>query len=137
MILNLTFAEISDYIHNHYNKTLTFSREADKEFCVKYQQNLLFGSVNVPVNIIINEVGPASVTLIYHGGFGIDKVIATLIAFLKARVPELDNTLVKEDGNRLRFNLTGMKQTRSVAKLLTLKDIRVSDNGFSLQASLK
>lgn len=52
-------------------RTLVFSRLSDKGLCVSYEQHIIFKTVQVPINISIENVSPDFVTIGYNGGAGL------------------------------------------------------------------
>lgn len=137
MKISFTFTELSDYIMRHYDKHLAFSKISDKELCASYSQNLFFKTVQVPVNLKIEDVSADSISLTYNGGFGIDMIIAGTLSFLKAKLPELANALVSEDGHRIRLELSKFPQTATLVESLYFNNISFAENGLIVDASLK
>lgn len=137
MTVNLSFAEISEYVRKHYGKVLSFSKVSEKEIRIAYEQRILIRTVQIPVNIIIDEVHADSVAVTYKGGFGIDTIISGVIIFLKAKVPELSQILVSEEGHRIRIELSKLKQTEKLVNAVNLQDICVRDSSLEVKASLK
>lgn len=137
MKISISFAELSDYIKNHYNKKVSFSKVSDNELCASYSQNLFFKIVQVPVSLKIEDVKADSVAITYNGGFGIDMIIAGTLSFLKAKVPELASVMISEEGHRIRIELSKLPQTAALVKNIALNEIRLGENGFTVDASLK
>lgn len=137
MKTSISFAELSDYIKKHYDKQLTFSKVTDKEVRASYTQNIFFHSVQIPLNIKIEDVRADSVTITYNGGFGIDMIIAGTLSFLKVKVPELANALVSEEGHRIRIELSQLPQTATIVEVLTFKEISVTETGLIVETALK
>lgn len=139
LILNISisFAELSDYIKKHYDKQLTFSKVTDKEVRASYTQNLFFRSVQVPLDLKLEDVKADSIAITYNGGFGIDMIITGTLSFLKAKVPELANALVSEEGHRIRIELSKLEQTSALVEAVAFKEISVSENGLIVEAMLR
>lgn len=137
MIINITFAEIKDYVKIHYNKNLVFSKVSEKEVCVAYEQHILFKTIQVPVSISIANVAADSVTITYNGGFGIDMIIAGTMAFLKAKIPELTEALIAEEAHRIRIELGRLDKTKALVEAVALNNIQIFENGIQVSASLK
>lgn len=116
MNISISFAELRDYIKKHYDKQLTFSKVTDKEVRASYTQNLFFRSVQVPLDLKIEDVKADSIAITYNGGLGIDMIIAGTLSFLKAKVPELANALVSEEGHRIRIELSKLEQTSALVE---------------------
>lgn len=137
MKITITFSELSDYISKHYNKQLSFSKVSEQEICASYSQNLIIRTVQVPLNLKIENVNSNSVAVTYNGGFGIDMIIAGTLSFLKAKVPELANALVSEEGHRIRIELSKLEQTSALVEAVAFKEISVSENGLIVEATLR
>lgn len=137
MKISISFAELSEYIKTHYDKQLAFSKVTEKEVRAAYTQNLFFRSVQVPLDLKIEDVQADSVAVTYNGGFGLDMIIAGTLSFLKAKVPEMANALVSEEGHRIRVNLSKLPQTTTLVETVSLKDISVAENGLIVEASLR
>ena len=137
MNITLTFAELSKYISEHYGKTLTFGRVSEKEVCVSYSQKMFFKTIQVPVNITIDEVEDDAICVTYNGGFGIDMIIAGALSFLKSKLPELTNVIVSKEGHQLSIELAQLSKTKALVENLRLNDILICDNHFEISASLK
>lgn len=137
MNISISFAELSDYIKKHYDKQLIFSKVTDKEVRASYTQNLFFRSVQVPLDLKIEDVKADSIAITYNGGFGIDMIIAGTLSFLKAKVPELANALVSEEGHRIRIELSKLEQTSALVEAVAFKEISVSENGLIVEAMLR
>lgn|GEM_PF-4033696 len=137
MNIEITFAELSRYIKEHYDKSLNFSKTTDKEVCVSYEQNIIFRTVQIPVSISIDEVRDDAVSITYNGGFGIDIMIAGALSFLKAKLPELCNVLVPMEGHLLCIELSQLSQTRAIVENMSLKEIKVLEDRFEVKALLR
>lgn len=137
MKISISFAELSDYIKKHYDKQVTFLRVSDKELCASYTQNLFFKTMQVPVSLKIENVKADSVAITYNGGFGIDIIIAGTLSFLKAKVPELANALVSEEGHRIRIELSKLPQMTKLVETMAFNEISFAENGLIVDVSLK
>lgn len=137
MKISISFAELSDYIKKHYDKQVAFSKVSDNELCASYSQNLFFKIVQVPVSLKIEDFNTDSVAITYNGGFGIDMIIAGTLSFLKAKVPELSNALVSEEGHRIRIELSNLPQTATLVETIAFNEISFAENGMTVDASLK
>lgn len=137
MKISISFAELGDYIKRHYDKQMTFSQVSDKELCVSYLQNLFFKTIQVPVSLKVEDVKADSVSITYNGGFGIDMIIAGTLSFLKAKVPELANAIISEEGHCIRIELSKLPQTAKLVETIALNEISFTENGLIVSASLK
>lgn len=137
MIINLSFAELSDYIRQHYGKTLTFSKVSEKELCASYEQHIIFKTVQVPVYVSIESVAPNAITISYKGGFGIDMIITGTIAFLKTKFPELSDVIVPGEGHSICIELSNFSRAKALVEALALNNIHILENAVQVTASLK
>ena len=115
---------------------MVFSKVSEREVRAAYVQNVIITKVEVPVYVQIDRVASDSVTVSYKSGHGVDMIIAGMLTFLKARLPELE-AVVAEDSRRVRIDLGKLPQTASLLEHVNLRDIVVKDDGFEVTASLK
>ncbi|MBD5325676.1 MAG: hypothetical protein HDR46_04240 [Bacteroides sp.] len=137
MKINISFSELREYIKAHYSKELTFTKVSEQEVCVSYTQNLFFHSVNIPLNIKIHDVKADNVSVIYDGRFGIDMIIAGVLSFLRAKVPQINDALISEDGHRIRIEFAKLPTTAQLVEAISFQRIIVVDDGLEITASLK
>lgn len=138
MTINVYFAELSDYIRRHYDKSLSFSKVSEQEVCVAYEQNIIVRTVQIPLNISIDEVLADKVAITYNGGFGLaNKIIAGALSFMKAKLPEFEKVLVPTNEHSICIELSQLSQTKAIVEKMCLKEIKVSDDRFEIKALLK
>lgn len=137
MVVNISFTELSDYIKCHYKQTLSFSRISAKEVKISYEKKIIVKTISVSVNLVIENVESDAVTIAYSGNFGIEMIIAGVMAFIKAQIPELSNTLVSEEGHQIRILLSNLEQTKALVDAISLEDIEITETGIQLSATLK
>ncbi len=137
MTLNISFAELSEYINKHYGKKVAFARVGYKALCVSYEQHIVFKNITIPINISIEDVTPTSVTVKYDGGFGIDMIICGVLSFIKAKLPELQDVIVAGNEHLIRIELGNISDTQALFKTLILNDMVVVNDGVSVTVNLK
>lgn len=137
MTINLSFSELSDYIKNHYEKTLVFSKLPDNGVCITYEQHVLFRTIQVPLNLNIDDVHEDTIAITYNGGFGIDMIIAGVFAFIKTKLPELSDALISEEGHRICIKLSKIRQTASLVNVFNLQNIIFTNDGLEITGLLK
>lgn len=137
MNITITYAELSKYISEHYGKALTFGRVSEKEMCVSYSQKMFFKTIQVPVNISIDEVKDDAICVTYNGGFGIDMMIAGALSFMKAKLPELASVIVSREGHHLDIELSQLPQTRTLVENVRLNKILILEDKLEIKASLR
>lgn len=137
MIAKISFKELSDYIVGHYGKQLYFSKASGNAFRVAVKQNVFIKTIEVGVSLSIEAVAPDAVTIKYDGGFGIDMMISGVMAFIKAKLPELAEALVSEEGHRIKVCLSKLAKTQKIVKAISLQRITVEEDGLIVTMSLK
>lgn len=137
MTLNISFAELSEYINKHYGKKVAFARVGYKALCVSYEQHIVFKTITIPINISIEDVTPTSVTVKYDGGFGIDMIICGVLSFIKAKLPELQDVIVAGNEHLIRIELGNISNTQALFETLILNDIVIVNDGVAVTANLK
>lgn len=137
MVVDISFTELSDYIKCHYKQTLSFSRISAKEVKISYEKKIIVKTISVSVNLVIENVESDAVTIVYSGNFGIEMIIAGVMAFIKAQIPELSNALVSEEGHQIRILLSNLEQTKALVDAISLEDIEITETGIQLSVSLK
>lgn len=137
MTIDIAFAELIEYVWTHYGKKLAFSRVSSNEICVYYEMHVFITTIQIPVNVTIDEVLPDTVALTYSGKMGIDKIISGMLIYLKAKAPQLESILNIEEGHHIRICLTGQEATKKVLETVNLKDIQIFENTIRVTAELK
>ena len=136
MIITITFLELKDYIKRHYGKVVNFSEVSDKVVCVSYSQKVIFKTVDIPVNVSINNVGSSSICVSYDGGFGIDMIIAGVLAFIKGKFPELNEVLESGENRQLCIDLSRMSNIQTLFEKVEMTGISVREDHFEVRMAL-
>ncbi len=131
MKLSIEFSEISRYVEKRYNQNLTLRRVDDNTVSVTVK----IAVISKSLNLCIEEVTADSVTLRYNAGFGVDSIISLLLSFFAT--PQTEKVVKKEEGHRIRVELTGLNNSEKALEYLALEDIRVKEDGLSVIAQLK
>lgn len=136
MIITITFLELKDYIKRHYGKVVNFSKVSDKAVCVSYSQKVIFKTVDIPVNVSIDNVGSSSIWVSYDGGFGIDMIIAGVLAFIKGKFPELNDVLESGENRQLCIDLSSMSNIQTLFEKVEMTGISVREDHFEIRMAL-
>lgn len=136
MIITITFLEFKDYIKKHYGKVVNFLKVLDKVVCVSYSQKLIFKTVDIPVNVSIDNVGFSSRWVSYDGGFGLDMIIAGVLAFIKGKFPELNNVLESGENRQLCIDLSSMSNIPTLFEKVEMTGISVHEDHFEVRMVL-
>jgi hypothetical protein len=137
MTISLTYDELSQYLSEHYGKTLTFEKITASELRIAYAQKVFIKTLNIPINIIVDKVRPTSIDLTYKGGLGIDTLITGALKFIKAGYPMLDKAIIYKENHNITVDLKQIPQAKSLIEKVTLKDILFCDNHLELRATLR
>ena len=136
MIVSITFLELKDYIKRHFGKIVNLAKVSDHEVCISYTQKIIFKTVDVPVNVSIDNVGPSSIWVTYGGGFGIDMIVAGVLAFIKGKFPELNDVLRSGDNRQLCINLSSMSNIQTLFERVEMTGISVHEDHFEARMAL-
>ena len=137
MEIKLSFEELKAYVQEHYGQTLVFSKAGENTLCVAYSKRVLIKTVQVPVNITIEEVTPTTVTVSYDGKvLGLALIIGGALKAAKSLMPELTEAISTGEGHRITIDLGRLKQTMSLVKAVALRAIHIHDDSIVISASL-
>ena len=137
MKIQLTFDELRKYVKEHFGQDLGMEQLSDRELCITYEKKVLMGTVKVPVNLQIDEVGEDSLLLSYKGKLGVDLLISGVLAVLKKLNPELSEALIPMDGHKVKLELSNLKSAEAMVTALALENIVVIKTGIEILARFK
>lgn len=137
MTIYLSFDELSEYIKSHHDTTLRFARNGEKELKIEYEKKVLIKTVSIPVNLTIDKVLAASVTIAYNGNTAIDLLIGGVMKFLTKAMPALAGAISTKDGHRIIIDLKRLPQTQAMVETMELRDIDILEDAIRITASLK
>lgn len=134
----MSFDEISQYIALNFGHNVKLSQVSDNTLCACYQKGIIFGrTIDVPVNISVESVGPDFVELQYNGPFGVDLIIAGVLTLVKNVKPEIFSGIDLPGVHRVRVSLQEIPQTRDVCRYLALESLSVLPDALQLTATVK
>lgn len=136
MIITITFLELKDYIKKHYGKLVNLSKVSDKVVCVSYSQKVIFKTVDIPVNVSIDNVGSSSLWVSYDGGFGIDMIIAGVLTFIKGKFPELNDVLESGENRQPCIDLSSISNIQTLFEKVEMTGISVHEDHFEVRMAL-
>ena len=132
MTIYLSFDELSEYIKSHHDTTLRFARNGEKELKIEYEKKVLIKTVSIPVNLTIDKVLPASVTIAYNGNAAIDLLIGGVMKFLTKAMPALAGAISTKDGHRIIIDLKRLPQTQAMVETMELRDIDILEDAIRI-----
>ncbi len=64
-------------------------------------------------------------------------IISPALSYLGNRIPEIKESIYKEDGNRIRVDLIKIDKLKSLLEKIELKEILFEKDGIKLKADFK
>ena len=125
MELRLTYQEISNLIEQKAGRSLPIVYGGPHTVRISYDVNVLFKSASVGLDLTVERIDGADITLSYNGGTGIDFMVRQALNMVKNRPGgELIEPL---DGNRILLALSKNTQAGSLLDHIELRDIRFDE----------
>ena len=137
MKLTISYSELHNYIAAHYHMNVSFTRVSDNEVCVSVTQKIFIKTIQVNLNLKVEEVSNESVLLIYNSGFGIDLIVSGLLTFVEKKLPEYGNLISKQDGNRISLHLSKIEKLKEAFYMVELTGIRILNDSIEVSCCLK
>ena len=137
MKLKIYFDEVSAFVKERYGKSVALEGVGEHEVKVTYEEKVLFATAKKSVHIKVEDVRSDGVTFMYDGGVIVKPLISLALSSIKSFFPELAAAVIPEDGHRIRVELSEVKQAQKALEMLALKDVWVTGEGVSIEASLK
>lgn len=136
MHLYIPFQQISLYSKLNHNINIEFIQLSDKEFRVIWIQHNIIKDIRLGIKLRILEVKSDNIIIAYDGGLA-NMIISPALSYLANRIPSLKDSINKEDGNRIRVDLSNIKNMRSILENIELKDILIEKEGVKLMADFR
>lgn len=130
------FGEITGYVRDRYGVTLSLETLSEREVKVTVTKRIVF-NIDVSVELEVENVGPAEVTLGYDGNFGVDMIIGGALKFIKAKIPEIGEALQTGSDQTATLDLTKISKAKSLTDSMNLRAIRFHSDSIELEAELK
>ncbi len=137
MKINISFAELSEFIKAKTGQTTTFSQGQENVICVGYEQNMFISTITIPVDVTIMSVEAERVRVMYNGGIGIDLIITGLLSFMKNAVPDLFKGISVEEKHCIGIDLSKIPQTKDAVEHVALQNIRILSDSIEITAAMK
>lgn len=136
MKLNIGYSELQNYISTHYHADVSFVKVSDSEVCVSVSKKVFIKTMQVNLNLHVEEVSNNSISLSYDSGIGIDLIVSGALLFIKKKLPEYSAMVSAESGNRIRINLANIDKLQSALQVVALKGIYFTDTSVEASMSL-
>lgn len=137
MTITLPYRQLNKYIAAKTKQPITLSFVNDKEIKVSYTKKVLITTVNIDINIKIENVNPSEIVLSYQAPVGLDMVISGAISFLTSKLPELASGIHMTDGHRIHVILDKIEKAKPIVENISLQDITFNDSAAAIEFSLK
>lgn len=137
MNISISYLEIQDYIAKHYHTNVMLVKVSEREICVSVSQKVLIKTVQMNLNLRVDDVNNDSIRLTYNSGFGIDLIISGLLTFLEKKLPEYGKFISRDNGNRLRIQISEIEKLSKILNTVTLTNISFLDQSVQIGAEIK
>lgn len=136
MHLYIPFQQISLYSKLNHNINIEFAQISDDELRVTWIQQNIIKDIRLGIKLKIVEVKSDNIVISYDGGLA-KMIISPALSYLVNRIPEIKDSINKEDGNRIRVDLANIEKLKSLLEKIELKDILIEKNGVKLMADFR
>lgn len=136
MHLYIPFQQISLYSKLNHNINIEFTPISDKELRVTWIQQNIIKDIRLGIKLKMVEVKPDSIVISYYGGLA-KMIISPALSYLVNRIPEIKDSINKEDGNQIRVNLANIEKLKTLLNKIELKDILIEKDGVKLMADFR
>ena len=136
MHLYIPYQQISLYSKLNHNINIEFSYISDKEIRVTWIQHNIIKDIRLGIRVRIEEVKPESFIISYDGGLA-KMIVSPALSYLANRIPEIKESMKKEEGSRIRVNLANVENMKSMLEKIELKNILIEKSGFKIMADFR
>ncbi len=132
----IPFQQISLYSKLNQNINIEFAQISAKELRLIWIQHNIIKDIRLGINLRIVEVKSDNIIIAYEGGLT-KMIVAPALSYLVNRIPEMKDSIIKEDGNRIKVNLANIDKLKPLLEKIELKDILVEKEGIKLLADFR
>ena len=136
MKLTITYAELQDYIANHFHKTVNLGYVDGATVSVSIPIKVLGFTKSVSINLIVKKIEGTDLFLSYDGKMGIDMLVSPAISYAKKLVSEKAGWVEQMPGNIVKLRLGDIDQMKKVFEKLKLNNIFFEQGNIVVDASL-
>ncbi|MDE6696031.1 MAG: DUF1232 domain-containing protein [Muribaculaceae bacterium] len=136
MYLYLPFQQISLYSKLNNDINIEFTHISDKELRVTWIQHNIIKDIRLGLKLKIEEVKSDYIIFSYEGGLA-KMIISPLLSYLANRIPEIKDSIKKEESNRISVNLANIEKLEPLLDKIELKNILVENSGIKLMANFR
>ena len=136
MHLYIPFQQISLCSKLNHNINIEFAQISDKELRLTWIQQNIIKDIRLGINLRIIDVKSDNIIIAYEGGIA-KMIVSPALSYLANRLPEIKDSVKKEDGNRIRVNLTKIEKLKPLLEKIELKDILIERPGIKIMANFR
>ena len=136
MKLSITYADLQDYVADHFHKTVNVGYVDGDTVSVSVPIKVLGFTKNVSINIIVKKIEGSDLFLAYDGKMGIDLLVSPAISYAKKLVPEKAGWVEQMPGNIVKLCLGNIDKLQKVFEKLKLDNILFEPENIGIKMSL-
>ena len=136
MKLSITYAELQDYVANHFHKTVNLGYVDGATVSVSVPIKVLGFTKSISINLIVKKIEGTDLFLSYDGKMGIDLLVSPAISYAKKLVPEKAGWVEQMPGNIVKLRLGDIDQMKKVFEKLKLDNILFEQGNIGIEMSL-
>ena len=136
MKLSITYADLQDYVADHFHKTVNVGYVDGDTVSVSVPIKVLGVTKNVSINIIVKKIEGTDLFLSYDGKMGIDMLVSPAISYAKKLVPEKAGWVEQMPGNIVKLRLGDIDKLQKVFEKLKLDNILFEQGNIGIEMSL-
>ena len=137
MKLNINYIEAQNYIATHHHVNVSLTRVTDNEICISVFQKVFIKTIQISLNLRIEEINYNSITLSYDNGIGIDLIISGVLIFIKKKLSDYEDMISLDGTNRIRLFFGKIDKLHSLLRVVDLENIRFSDSSIEIEMKFK
>ena len=135
MKASISFPELQTLLAEKTNQNISFAFLDSKTVRVTYPLNLGIFKKDISANLTFIELAGSDLLVNVDAGFGTDKLLTTVLSFLKDKIPA--GLLEKRPESRLLLHLDQIEQVKAVFEKVDVRDIHVLSEGLEVEGALK
>lgn len=136
MKLSITYADLQDYVADHFHKTVNVGYVDGDTMSGSVPIKVLGFTKNVIINIIVKGIEGTDLFLSYDGKMGIDLLVSPAISYAKKLVPEKAGFVEQMPGNIVKLRLGDIYKLQKVFEKVELKGIRFTPESIEADIAL-
>ena len=135
MKASISFTELQNLITEKAKQNISFFPIDAKTIKVTYPLNLGIFKKDISAKLTFIELAGSDLLVNVDAGFGTDKLLTTVLSFLKDKIPA--GLLEKRPESHLLLHLDQIEQVKAVFEKVDVRDIHVLSEGLEVEGALK